>query len=159
VAAAPVAQPAGAAAAVAVAEPPPVAEPVALDPLPVPDLEELVAVWPAVVDVIAAEHAMLAALLRDTRPVALEENAVVIGFAPGAAFLKRKAEGTEQRKLALDALRQVTGVPLGLRYELREDLAAPTGDEGEPLSEEELLARLMAEFDAEELPPDEEEGA
>jgi hypothetical protein len=46
----------------------------------------------------------------------------------------------------------VTGATLGLAFELRSDVGGER-----TLSGEELIERVMAEFDAEELPPDEHE--
>jgi uncharacterized protein YndB with AHSA1/START domain len=100
---------------------------------------------------------MLAALLADARPVALKEQELTLAFPGGAAFLKRKAEQEDHRRVAGEALKAVTGQKLALRYELRDDEEEP---EGEPvLSGEELVQRFMDEFDAEEvLEDDPDEG-
>jgi DNA polymerase-3 subunit gamma/tau len=98
---------------------------------------------------------MLGALLADARPVAVGERELTIAFPAGAAFLKRKAEQDDYRRITAEALRSVTGSPLALRYELRdeENGEAPAG---EPvLSGEELVRRFLEEFDAEELLEDE----
>jgi DNA polymerase-3 subunit gamma/tau len=124
-----------------------------------PELDTLVATWPAVVDMVRQSNAMLAALLADARPVALVGQDVTIAFPSGAAFLKRKAEQDDHRRVTAEALRQLTGAGLALRYELRDEpVAAPQS--GEPgLSGEELVRRFMEEFDAEEVldDPDQEE--
>jgi DNA polymerase-3 subunit gamma/tau len=122
-------------------------------PAPEPDgaleLDDAAACWPAVVDLVRAENAMLAALLSDARPVAVKERELTLAFPGGAAFLKRKAEQEDHRRVAGEALKTVTGRRLALRYELRDDEQEP---EGEPvLSGEELVRRFMEEFDAEEL--------
>jgi DNA polymerase-3 subunit gamma/tau len=130
-------------------------------PAPEPDgaleLDDAAACWPAVVDLVRAENAMLAALLSDARPVAVKERELTLAFPGGAAFLKRKAEQEDHRRVAGEALKTVTGRRLALRYELREDEQEP---EGEPvLSGEELVRRFMEEFDAEEvLEDDHDEG-
>ncbi len=100
---------------------------------------------------------MLAALLSDARPVAVGEQELTLAFPGGAAFLKRKAEQEDYRRVAGEALKAVTGRRLALRYELRDDEEEP---EGEPvLSGEELVQRFMEEFDAEEvLEDDQNEG-
>ena len=101
---------------------------------------------------------MLAALLADARPVALQEQDVTVAFPAGKAFLKRKAEQDDYRRVTAEALRAVIGSPLVLRYELRDEpeaadpAAAPGG-----LSHEELVKRLVDEFDAQEVLDDEEE--
>ena len=100
---------------------------------------------------------MLAALLSDARPVAIKELELTLAFPGGAAFLKRKAEQEDYRRVAGEALKAVTGRRLALRYELRDDEEEPAG---EPvLSGEELVRRFMEEFDAEEvLEDDQNEG-
>ncbi len=123
-----------------------------------PELDTLVASWPAVVDVVRQSNAMLAALLADARPVALAERDVTIAFPAGAAFLKRKAEQDDHRRAAAEALRSVTGTALALRYELRDDTAAPADQDEPTVSGEELVRRFVEEFDAEEVldDPDQE---
>jgi DNA polymerase-3 subunit gamma/tau len=121
------------------------------------ELDAAAACWPAVIDLVRGENAMLAALLADARPVALKEQELTLAFPGGAAFLKRKAEQEDHRRVAGEALKAVTGQRLALRYELRDDEEEP---EGEPvLSGEELVQRFMEEFDAEEvLEDDPDEG-
>jgi DNA polymerase-3 subunit gamma/tau len=120
------------------------------------DLPAIVQLWPAVVDVVRGENAMLAALLADARPTGASERELTLAFPPGAAFLKRKAEQDDYRRIAADALRTVTGQALPLRYELRELEQAEVQAEGQPqLSGEELVRRFLEEFDAEELHDDE----
>jgi DNA polymerase III subunit gamma/tau len=123
-----------------------------------PELDTLVASWPAVVDVVRQSNAMLAALLADARPVALAERDVTIAFPAGAAFLKRKAEQDDHRRATAEALRSVTGTALALRYELRDDTATPADRDEPTVSGEELVRRFVEEFDAEEVldDPDQE---
>ncbi|HEY2259933.1 MAG TPA: DNA polymerase III subunit gamma/tau [Solirubrobacteraceae bacterium] len=116
-----------------------------------PELDTLVASWPAVVDVVRQDNAMLAALLADARPVALADRNVTVAFPTGAAFLKRKAEQEDHRRAAAEALRSVTGTALALRYELRDEVLAPVADDAPGLTGEELVKRFMEEFDAEEV--------
>jgi DNA polymerase III subunit gamma/tau len=123
-------------------------------PLPAPALElaAVIESWPAVVEVVRGGNAMLAALLADARPVAVGERELMLAFPPGAAFLKRKAEQDDHRRVAAEAFRKVTGQTLALRYELREaddHDAEPPGEQ--ILSGEELVRRFLEEFDAEEL--------
>ena len=126
---------------------------VATEPAPSPGLALQTATerWPAVIDHVRQANAMLAALLADARPVAVSRRELTLAFPAGAAFLKRKAEQDDHRRMAAEALRAVTGETLVLRYELRED-APQDGPEGEPvLSGEELVRRFQEEFDAEEI--------
>jgi DNA polymerase III subunit gamma/tau len=114
------------------------------------DLERAAELWPAVVELVREANAMLAALLADARPVSATERELTLAFPPGAAFLKRKAEQDDYRRVATDALRSVTGHQLVLRYELRDDEQSVA--QGDPaLSGEELVRRFLEEFNAEEI--------
>ncbi|MBV9839825.1 MAG: DNA polymerase III subunit gamma/tau [Solirubrobacterales bacterium] len=120
-------------------------------------LETAIGSWPAVVELVRGGNAMLAALLADARPVAVQGNALTLAFPPGAAFLKRKAEQDDHRRFAAEALRTVTGHAVSLSYELRDDVD-PDEQPGAPvLSGEELVRRFLEEFDAEELLDDDPE--
>jgi DNA polymerase III subunit gamma/tau len=150
-------------------EPEPIAaapepEPAAIAPEPEPApaaaqaagplaLDAATACWPAVVDLVRAENAMLAALLSDARPVAVGAQELTVAFPGGAAFLKKKAEQEDYRRAAGDALHAVTGQRLVLRYELRDGHDEPAGET--VLSGEELVRRFVEEFDAEEVLEDE----
>ena len=96
---------------------------------------------------------MLAALLSDARPVAVRDRELTLAFPGGAAFLKKKAEQEDYRRVAGEAVQAVTGQRLVLRYELRDGEDEPPGDA--VLSGEELVRRFMEEFDAEEVLEDE----
>jgi DNA polymerase-3 subunit gamma/tau len=120
------------------------------------DIHAAAQCWPAVVDLVRGENAMLAALLSDARPVAVRDQELTLAFPGGAAFLKKKAEQEDHRRVAGEALQAVTGQRLVLRYELRDGEEGPAGDP--VLSGEELVQRFMEEFDAEEVLEDEPEG-
>jgi DNA polymerase III subunit gamma/tau len=121
------------------------------DPVPDLDLATIAASWPAVVDTVRGENAMVAALLADARPVAVSERDLTLAFPTGAAFLKRKAEQEDHRRMTAEALRTVIGQALVLRYELREELDVEEQAGTGVLSGEELVRRFLEEFDAEEL--------
>ena len=112
-------------------------------------LDDAAACWPAVVDLVRGENAMLAALLSDARPIEVRDRELTLAFPGGAAFLKRKAEQEDHRRVAREALQAVTGQRLILRYELRD--ADEEQDDDAVLSGEELVRRFMEEFDAEEV--------
>jgi DNA polymerase III subunit gamma/tau len=135
-------------------EPRPEAE---YEPPPAPGspigLDDATACWPAVVDLVRGENAMLAALLSDARPIAVRDQELTLAFPGGAAFLKKKAEQDDYRRVAGEALQAVTGQRLVLRYELRDADDEPDGDS--VLSGEELVRRFVEEFDAEEVFEDE----
>jgi DNA polymerase-3 subunit gamma/tau len=133
-------------------EPPPTAEPPAA-PEPQPavadDLDGVRLVWPAVVDLVRGEHAMLGALIAEAQPVAAKDEDLTLAFAATAQFLKRKAEDPANRTAVGEALRSVTGRRWRLSYELREELDRAGGPPIE--SEEEWVRRFMEEFDAEDI--------
>ena len=121
-----------------------------------PELETVAACWPAVIDLVRKDNQMLAALLADARPVALHDQDVTVAFPSGKAFLKRKAEQDDYRRATAEALRSITGSALVLRYELRDDEDLRESEDANALSHEELVKRLVEEFDAQEVLDDEE---
>ncbi len=129
-----------------------VAVPVAVATLPSPsDLDSL---WPSVHESVRAEHSLLGAVLNEATPAILTEDELTLVFPTTAAFHKRKAEDPANRSTLIETLRRLTGRHYRLAFELREDLPADGGGNGAPPSEDEVMARLMAELDAEELPED-----
>jgi DNA polymerase III subunit gamma/tau len=127
-------------------------------------LELLRSLWPAVVDLVRVENALLGALIAEAQPVAVAGEGLTVAFASSAQFLKKKAENPANRLTVAEALRAITGGCWRVSYELRE-VGGPHGRRaGGPNSEQEWVRRLMEEFDAEELPgevdpPSEEQAA
>ncbi|MGH2838597.1 MAG: hypothetical protein ACRDJY_09675, partial [Thermoleophilaceae bacterium] len=118
------------------------------------DLELIRGLWPAVLDSVRTENAMVAALVGEARPTTVAGSQLTVSFPEGAEFSRKKADAN--RGLLENALRGLTGRSVGVVF----DLGAPPPGENEPLaalSEDELLERLKAEFKAEEV-FDEEEG-
>ncbi len=113
------------------------------------DLAPLLAWWPAVVDLVRNDNAMLGACIQDARPVEVTGEDLTVAF--GAPFLKKKAEKPDNRATVTAALHDVTGRRWRLSYELHDGIGAHEGDEAAPHSEEEWVARFIEEFDAEEL--------
>jgi DNA polymerase III subunit gamma/tau len=121
------------------------------------DLERVVSLWPAVVDQVRDSGSeLLSTVFAAARPVALDTDgsgqALKVGFPPSAAFNKRKAEAQEARDRLAAAVQTIVGERLRPVYVLLEadDVVDVVGEKGE-LSEEELIARLKDEFDAEEF--------
>ncbi|HKN95201.1 MAG TPA: DNA polymerase III subunit gamma/tau [Thermoleophilaceae bacterium] len=143
------------AASTAVAEPELDPAPDTGHPTPDFDLEHLQSLWPAAVEAVREENAMVGALLADARPAELDGNCLTVAFAGGAAFSKKKAENN--RALLAKALRDLTGHSLELVYELRdgEDGHAGYSEASSSMDEEELLERLKQEFGATEVFDDE----
>jgi DNA polymerase III subunit gamma/tau len=117
------------------------------------DLEALCAAWPAVVSAVRSDNALLGAVIGEARPQVLTEDDLTLSFASTAAFLKKKAEDPANRRTVSEALRRIAGRTLRLSYELREELPESEAQTRAP-TEEEVVALLMSEFDAEELPHD-----
>jgi DNA polymerase III subunit gamma/tau len=113
------------------------------------DLDSALTSWPAVVDLVRSDNAMLAGALDAARPVAVGAGELTLAFPSTASFLKRKAEQDDYRRAAAEAVRAVTGTRVALRYELR-DITSDEAPDGE-LSGEELVRRFIEEFDAEEI--------
>jgi hypothetical protein len=124
------------------------------------DVESLVSLWPAVIELVRGENAMLAAVIADSRPVAAEGDDLILAFAASAPFLKKKAENADNRMIVGEALRSVTGVRWRLSYELRETPADQSQEvAGGATSEEEWVKRVIDEFDAEELADWDQDGS
>ncbi|MEO6497047.1 MAG: hypothetical protein ABIO51_06150, partial [Solirubrobacteraceae bacterium] len=131
----------------------------AAEPVPAPvatmpreaDLDGVIAVWPAVLDALRGDNMVLAAALSHGRPVALDGKELVVAFNEADKFKRRKAES--QSQAVGNVVREISGAALRLRFEERalpeeaeEPEAQPTGDD--------LIARLVSEFDAEEILPE-----
>jgi DNA polymerase III subunit gamma/tau len=121
------------------------------------DLDRVAELWPAVVDQVRESGSeLLSTVFAAARPVAVETEgsgpALKVGFPPSAAFNKRKAEAQEARERLADAVSTIVGERLRPVYVLLDaEEAADVIGADEQLSEDELIARLKAEFDAEEF--------
>ena len=122
----------------------------------VEDLAPLLAWWPAVVELVRNDNALLGACIEEARPVQVTGEDLTVAFSATAPFLKKKAENPDNRAAVTAALRDVTGRRWRLSYELHDELVSAGGEGRETLSEEEWLRRFIDEFDAEELPADAE---
>ena len=120
------------------------------------DLGGVTEVWPAVLANVQDRSPMLHALMANARPSGLDGGELTLSWAESAAFSKRKAEEPACR--AADRRGHPRGdrqLPApGLRP-LRRPRAGRTR-RAATLSEDELIERFMREFDAEELPADQE---
>ena len=143
--------------------PPPPAAPPEAAPVPEPSAVAVVAapagglelgmvteLWPAVVDAVRADDDVLAMCLTEATPVDCADRSLVIAFHPDDTMRRRKADSTRARQVVAEALRNLTGVAPQISVEARElDAAVAEAPPGDP--EAELLERLKAEFDAEEI--------
>jgi len=131
-------------------EPPPAAADDAMT------LEDVIRVWPAVLEKLAESAPALAASFDGARPVELGEEGLVIAFPADKTFAKRKAESPERRDDVAAAFGAVCGRALRPTYVLAEpeegeEELAPGAAPGPRLGEEELVERIKSEFDAEEV--------
>jgi DNA polymerase III subunit gamma/tau len=146
-----------ASAAPAPATAPAAATAVAEVPAEAPTLDGVRSLWPVVLDALRADNGMLAACLGEAHPVELRGNEVVVAFAEHDAFNRRMADGREHRAAIDAALRDLAGRPLRVVFELRDPSELGDGEpDSQPPSEDELVARFKAEFDAEEIVPDDD---
>jgi DNA polymerase-3 subunit gamma/tau len=137
---------------------PPEPAPAPPEPAGPPELATVTACWPAVIDLLSQDNQLLASSLAAARPVSLNNEALTLAFPTDKPFYLRKAEQDENRRATADALRSVMGTALILRYELRDEPApAEPAVKPDGLSHEELVKRLVEEFDAQEVLDEDEE--
>jgi DNA polymerase III subunit gamma/tau len=117
-------------------------------------LAPLLAWWPAVVDLVRSDNAMLGACIEEARPVDVKGEDLVVAFSTATPFHKKKAESPDNRAAVTAALHDVTGRRWRLSYELHDGIGPHEDEQSAPRTEEEWLARFIDEFDAEELPGD-----
>ncbi|MEA2285990.1 MAG: polymerase subunit gamma/tau [Solirubrobacteraceae bacterium] len=134
-------------------DPPPAATAV-MPPPGAATIEALAGMWPAVLDSVRGENQLLGVALSEARPVELRDHALVVAFAEGDGFNRRIADSAENRAVVDQVVRSLCGTPLRVCFELR-DLRPEEGEIGaEPPSEDEIVARFVSEFDAQEIVPD-----
>ena len=148
---------AGAVAAAAIEpEPEPVVEP---EPVPVAqagsvDIDRLGQLWPAVVDQVRSENAMVGACLESARPLRIEGDRITICFPVMGGFSRKTVD--KNRELVQTALRALTGATLGLDYEMNDE-APEDAIVTAALSEDELIERLKRDYGATEIFDDDPE--
>ncbi len=120
----------------------------------IPQAGDLDALWPAVLETVRDQHKLLRAFFSEATPMSVTDDHITIAFPVTASFNKRKAEEPDNRKILLDALKALTGRRYSVSFELSEDAPVAGGIDQETLSEEEIVARLMSELDAEEVSPE-----
>jgi DNA polymerase-3 subunit gamma/tau len=154
----PAAQPPAAAAPEPVPAPAPAPEPAAVaiaEPIGALDLALVQELWPAVLQNVAEGNQYLAVCLAEARPIAVSGHEITLAFTPDCGFQKKKAEGAAERQLLAGAFKELTGTAPRLLLETRD--AEELGAEPEILGEDDLIARLRAEFDAVDHEPDQQD--
>jgi hypothetical protein len=129
------------------------------------DPQALGEIWPAIVDLVRSSNALLAAVIEEATPVTVHDGELTLAFASSSGFKKKKAEEAANRAALSEAVASLTGQRLRIRCELRqetapENIAQENGAQengaapaaAREHAEEEMFRRLIAEFDAEELP-------
>jgi len=123
------------------------------------EIDQVVELWPAVVDHLRASgSAMLSTLFDEARPLGIDEERSMlrIGFPASAKFNKKKAESSANLERMTEAVGAIVGTRLRPAYELIEDESQAADSEGSAeLSEEDLIDLIKDNFDASEVPPDE----
>jgi len=119
------------------------------------DMEEVVRVWPAVLDQLMQTAPALAATFEGARPVAFDaaEGSVTVGFPADHTFNKRKAEAPDKREQLAAALGTVLGQALRPGYAVLDGEAPPAEADpaGGGVDHEALVEKIKSEFDAEEV--------
>ena len=90
-------------------------------------------------------------LFLKARPVALDDERLVVEFAAGSEFHRKLAEDEKNTTQLRDALYQVTGRKLALEFTLAAAAPDEPDAEPEPEGEEALVSLLKDTFDAHEL--------
>ena len=125
------------------------------------DLDALLEVWPAVLDQISEQNHLLCAALREARPIAFDANTLTLAFEATSAFHRRQAEEPAKRTMISEAIRTLTGTAPRVAFETRELSAVGAGGADGPApivapTDQEWVDRFKAEFDAEEIVPDDD---
>jgi DNA polymerase III subunit gamma/tau len=120
------------------------------------DMEQVVRVWPAVLDQLMQTAPALAATFEGARPVAFDaaEESVTVGFPADHTFNKRKAEAPDKREQLAGALETVLGQKVRPAFAVFDGEATPAraesaGNRG--VDHEALVEKIKSEFDAEEV--------
>ena len=142
-------QAAAAPSAAAVAEPQeqpePEAPPIVTPAQPAPELEDLVRLWPAAIEVAGEDNELLAAALAEARPAELKGERLTVHFPPGSDFSRKTAE--KKRDDLVRALHGLTGRSFALTFEA--GAVAPA--EPQSLGPDELFEQVKREFSAREV--------
>ena len=116
------------------------------------DLDRLRRAWPAVLDSLGVSASgMVASYFDGTSPVDLSDSKLTVGFAADSAFNRRNAERKECREAIGRALTEVTGENFQIDYSSLGPEQPATDPESETLGEDDFIARVKSEFNAEEV--------
>jgi DNA polymerase-3 subunit gamma/tau len=125
----------------------------ASDGSPNVDVEMLRRSWKTLIDHLWSAHKpVLKASLELATPVAYDGTTLQLAFPPDQRFIVAKVEGKEEELQG--ALQELFGIAPRITCIVREPVAGPpvVDDDEDPLSEEEVIARMRAELGASDLP-------
>lgn len=103
--------------------------------------------WGAILDAAYELEPRCQALLNSGRPLALQEDKLVVGFA--SDLLREKMEKSDNRTLILRAFEGALGRPLGLRCVLTSRWQADRDSERPPVEEGGMVATALRDLGAE----------
>jgi DNA polymerase-3 subunit gamma/tau len=117
------------------------------------EVEQIVRVWPAVLDQLMQTAPALAAAFDGARPVAFDagEQTVTVGFPADHTFNKRKAEVPDKRERLAAALETVLGQKLRPVFAVLDGESGAEAAEEGGVDHEALVEKIKSEFDAEEV--------
>jgi DNA polymerase-3 subunit gamma/tau len=137
------------------AEPAAVAETPAPEPASPPpslELEQLQEAWRrSVLPAVEARSIPASAMLAEAHPSALEDDTLTLEFPAAAGFHREKAEEPRSVELLQDALYEVTGRQLELRFATGTRTEPEKREPERPATEEEIVELMKTTFDAQEL--------
>jgi DNA polymerase-3 subunit gamma/tau len=124
------------------------------------EIEQVVELWPAVVDHLRdSGSAMLSTLFDEARPLGIDEERSMlrIGFPGSAKFNKKKAEAPANVERMTEAVGAIVGTRMRPAYELidGENQATAGAEDSTEMSEDDLIDLIKDNFDASEVAPDE----
>ena len=118
-------------------------------------LAEVHEVWPAALETIEADYALLAAALGNARAVDLTDGALVVAFAPDDTL--QPPDGRREPGSPPRARRGAARAHRARGCASSTSCATSASREAPPeLAGDELVARFVQEFDAEEIVPEPE---
>lgn len=115
-------------------------------------LDRIARAWAVILQQVRHRDAPLHSLLKESRPVELEGNLLVIGFPHGAEFEKNQAGKPKNRAIIEEVLGEIAGS--GLKAQLVIMQGGRVAEEERPSrpSPEEIIAMIKDELEAEEIP-------
>lgn len=94
---------------------------------------------------------MTASYFDGTRPITMDGADLEVGFPSDAAFNRRNAERPECRQALAAAVLAVTGDQFKIEYGNLDSPRDATEPESEVMDEEDFVAKVKSEFNAEEV--------